>query len=643
MQFQTPGVYIQEVEVALPPRVRMDIAGWVGQAQRGPLNVPQPIATWGQFRDIFGDFVGFGYLPYAVFGFFLNGGERCYVVRVAHETATRAARKLVDTANEPAIRVEAINEGAWGNAVEVTVGEQSTGDVLLTQLDAELKQGQNTATMQSVGALAKGDTVMFLHRDDPVREDRRIQDVDVAARSVLLDSAVAHTFPSGSGVMGKGFTLTVRYQSTQEVFDNLVMDEGHERYFVRVINGDPEEPDYVRRAREGLSVLVRVTDLTKRTVQAAARPRGVTARNLTNGDDGPRMLPASYYTGYNNGAYFRPLPPNADVVRLKETAAKLFGLATLEAVDDIGLIAIPDLILADWGKYYGDTGAQMPNQGIIFSQLPFDGLDLENLKIGQRDMLSHCETMGERFAILDAPRGLTPAGKGMNRIEDWPSHFQPAANTKYGALYYPWIREQVADFDGRDLLIPPSGHVAGIYARTEQASGVGKAPANEIVRGIVALEFEVGNAAQDRLNPKGVNCLRVFPGRGLRVWGPRTLSREPLWRYVNVRRIGLSVIKHLFVNLQWTVFEPNDQRLWDAMVAALRPFFGDLFASGALAGATPDQAFFVKCDAQTNLPDAIDRGEVVAQVGFAPVRPAEFVLVTIKRTAATLSVREQGA
>src|SRR5262249_55384301 len=318
------------------------------------------------------------------------------------------------------------------------------------------------------------------------------------------------------------------------------------------------------------------------------------AQQLADGDDGPQTLPAPYYTGYDDSnAYFRPLPPGADVVQLLETAARLFGLATYEAVDDIGLIAIPDLILADWGAYYASTGAQMPAQGIIFSQLQFADLNLDNLKVGQRDLLRHCEKMGERFAILDAPRGLAPAGQGINRIEDWPSHFQPASHTKYGALYYPWIREQAADFDGRDLFIPPSGHVAGIYARTEQQRGVGKAPANEVVRGIVALEFEVGNAAQDRLNPIGVNCLRVFPGRGLLVWGARTLSREPLWRYVNVRRVCLAIIKNLLVNLQWTVFEPNDQRLWDAIVAALRLFFSDLFAGGILAGATPVSAVFV--------------------------------------------------
>jgi uncharacterized protein len=643
---QTPGVYIREVESVPPPRVRLDIAGWVGQAPRGPLNTPQRISNWGQFRDIFGDFVGFSFLPYAVFGFFLNGGAQCYVTRVAHETATRATRQLLDTTNEPMIRVDAIDEGAWGNALEVTVAPQSTSDVLLTQLSAELTPGQNTVTVQSVASLAQGDTIILLHKDDPLREETRLQAIHVAERAVTFDRVASHTFPAGSSVLGRGFSLTVQHRPggklvREEVFDNLVMDESHERYCVSVINGDPEETEYIERARAGLSVLVRVEDLSRNKVQTAARAKRVEAQKLANGTDGPRTLTARYYTGYDNGAYFRPLPPDADVIQINAIASRLFGLATFETVDEIGLIAIPDLLLADWAAHYQRSGAEVPEPGIIFSHLPFDGLDLSNLKVGQRDMLRHCEIMGDRFAILDAPRGLIP-GKGDNRIEDWPSHFHPASHTKYGALYYPWIREQAADFGGRDLLIPPSGHVAGIYARTEQESGVGKAPANEVVRGIVALEFNVGNTEQDRLNPRGINCLRAFPGRGLRVWGARTLSPDPLWRYVNVRRVCLAIIKNLLVNLQWTVFEPNDQRLWDDIVAALTLFLGELFASGTLAGATPEEAFFVKCDAQTNLPDAIDRGELIAEVGFAPVRPAEFVLVTIKRTAATLSVSERG-
>ena len=226
-------------------------------------------------------------------------------------------------------------------------------------------------TLQSVAALAEADTITLLHKDDPIREEKRIQAINIAERAVTLEGVVSSTFPAGSGVLGKGFSLTVRYQPDgklvrEEVFDDLVMDESHERYFVRVINGDPEETDYVKRAREGLSVLVRVADLTRSRVHAAARPKGVDAQKLTNGDDGPRTLPARYYTGYHNDAYFRPLPPDADIVQLQETAAKLFGLATFEAVDDIGLIAIPDLILADWGAYYLTTLGQDARTGHHF-------------------------------------------------------------------------------------------------------------------------------------------------------------------------------------------------------------------------------------------------------------------------------------
>jgi hypothetical protein len=247
--------------------------------------------------------------------------------------------------------------------------------------------------------------------------------------------------------------------------------------------------------------------------------------------------------------------------------------------------------------------------------------------------------MGDRFAILDAPPGVR-IGKGSDRIEDWPNVFQVLPNSKDGALYYPWIREKAADFEGRELLIPPSGHVAGIYARTEQSRGVGQAPANEILQGVIALEVPLSNAEQDLLNPRGVNCLRTFPGRGLRVWGARTLSTDPLWRYVNVRRVYLAIVKHLYLNLQWTVFEPNDQTLWAKITASLTLFLRELFLQGALVGNAQDEAFFVKCNDETNTADGLARGEVVAEIGFAPARPAEFILVTIKRTAASLSVRE---
>ena len=660
LNFQTPGVYIREVEVTPPPAVRMDVAGFVGQAERGPLNHPQALTSWGQFKDIFGDFTGYSYLAYSVFGFFRNGGVRCYVVRVAHENSTRASTKLSARGVE-SVRVSAIDEGAWGNSLTVEVQQGSSRELVLTELAADVKKGDKVATFKSAaglsGAGAQGqdepDTVTLVHRRDPVREKLTIRSINYKTGEVKFDSAVTSDsgFPEGSGVVGRGVKLVFRYRPggvlmREEVFDNLSLSEEHESYFAAVINGDPEERDYAKRIRSGQSILARVEDLARQKGidsprldaldenDAASQPRG-------GGGDDPSLLDARYFTGDDSGAYFRPAAPNATPKERAEIAEKLFGLAAFEAVEEIGSVAIPDLILPDFYRLIPPT--QISESGIIFSRLPVAGLTpagLPNLKTGQGGLLSHCQKMGERFAILDSPRGAE-TGKGANRIEEWPDHFRLAPYSKYGALYYPWLREKAADFSGRDLFVPPSGHVAGIYARVENREGVGRAPANEPLDGVVEFEFCVGDAQQAVLNPKGVNCLRSFPGRGLLVWGARTLSPDPLWRYVSVRRLCLAIIKQILVNLRWTVFEPNDAALWRKIVATLTTYMRDLFRRGALAGAKPEQSFFVKCDAETNTPDVVAAGQAVTLVGFAPARPAEFVYVTIKRTTESVSVRER--
>lgn len=660
LNFQTPGVYIREVEVAPPPAVRMDVAGFVGQAERGPLNYPQALTSWGQFRDIFGDFTGYSYLAYSVFGFFRNGGVRCYVVRVAHENSTRASVKL-KARGVASVRVSAIDEGAWGNSLTVEVEQDSSRELVLTELASDVKKGDKGATFKSVAGLSgesapaqgDGDTVTLVHKRDPVREKLIIKSVDYKTGEVRFDSAVTSDsgFPGGSGVVGHGFKLVFRYRPggvlvREEVFDNLSLNEEHERYFVAVINGDPEERDYAKRIRNGQSILARVEDLAKQQGAASPRPDAVAENDEASqprggGGDDPSLLDARYFTGDDSGAYFRPQPPNASAEEVAEVAEKLFGLAAFEAVEEIGSVAIPDLILPDFYTLIPPT--QISESGIIFSRLPVAGLTpakLPNLKTGQGGLLAHCQKMGERFAILDSPRGAE-TGKGANRIEEWPDHFRLAPYSKYGALYYPWLREKAADFAGRDLFVPPSGHVAGIYARVENREGVGRAPANEPLDGVVEFEFCLNDSQQSILNPRGVNCLRSFPGRGLLVWGARTLSPDPLWRYVSVRRLALSIIKQILVNLRWTVFEPNDAALWRKIVATLTTYMRDLFRRGALTGAKPEEAFFVKCDAETNTPDVVAAGQAVTLVGFAPARPAEFIYVTIKRTTESVSVRER--
>ncbi len=650
MNVKTPSVYLHEVEPPPSTRLRLDITGFVGLAERGPLNHPQPLSSWGQFQDIFGDFTGFSFLAYAVFGFFFNGGTRCYVVRVAHEEAQPATLRFPDVEQQPVIQVTGINAGAWGNALTVTVDSQAVDDLVLTELASDVGNDPPTATvtLQSVAGLAEGangDTVTLIHKDNPfIRETKRIQHVDYTNRIVTFSNVLSHAFPAGSCILGKGFSMTFRYQPVgpvvrEETFENLSLNSGHERYFVRVINGDPEEQDYVKRIRNGQSILVRVDDLTQDTNRAGARPQAAEAQALQGSDDRSQILERRYYTGYDVFGYFRPLPPNPSLALRREVAERFFGLAAFEAVTDVGLLAIPDLVLPDLAQYYAEPGAQPPKEGIVFSTALPEGLAFDHLKAGQRDMLQHCEKMGDRFAIFDAPPGAD-VGKGTTKIEDWPGLFQLLPETKFGALYYPWIKEKTADFDGRDLFIPPSGHVAGIYSRTESTGGVGQSPANEVLQGIIDLELCLSNAEQDVLNPRGVNCLRMFPGRGLRVWGARTLSTDPIWRYVNVRRVYLAIVKHIITALQWTVFEPNDRQLRAKITASLSLFLRDLFISGALAGNTLEEAFFVKCNDETNPPERIDRGELVTEIGFAPARTAEFILVTITRTAASLSVSE---
>ena len=195
MDFKTPGIYIREVEVSPPPRVRLDITGCVGQAERGPLNFPQPLTSWGQFRDIFGNFTAYSFLAYAVFGFFLNGGERCYVVRVAHETARPATGNFHDARTAPLMRISGINAGAWGKDLLVTVEDRATGDMILTELASNIVVGQHTVYLQSVAGLvdeasvgaAQADTITLIHKQDSfIREAHRIQQIDFAAQTIRL-------------------------------------------------------------------------------------------------------------------------------------------------------------------------------------------------------------------------------------------------------------------------------------------------------------------------------------------------------------------------------------------------------------------------------------------------------------------------
>jgi phage tail sheath protein FI len=245
----------------------------------------------------------------------------------------------------------------------------------------------------------------------------------------------------------------------------------------------------------------------------------------------------------------------------------------------------------------------------------------------QDALLSHCETRKDRFAVLDSPETITGGVDKLPKPRD----------SKYGAYYFPWI--QVYDPDKGNIFVPPSGHICGVYSRTDSERGVHKAPANELVRGALGLKYNVSKGEQDLLNPKGINAIRFMNG-GIRIWGARTLSSDPSWRYINVRRLFIMVESSIERATQWVVFEPNDHRLWKRVQRTITSFLTLLWRTGALMGTAPEQAFYVKCDEETNPPEVVDAGQLVVEIGLAPVKPAEFVIFRIGQMASGGGVEE---
>lgn len=244
-----------------------------------------------------------------------------------------------------------------------------------------------------------------------------------------------------------------------------------------------------------------------------------------------------------------------------------------------------------------------------------------NAKAIQKSILTFCKRAHYPFAILDAP----PIND-VQTMNEWRMDLS-YGDTPHGALYFPWIKIADPFNAGQQIAIPPSGHMAGIYARSDSQRGVHKAPANETISGALDLTVNVTKAEQELLNPNGVNCIRKFPGRGIRVWGARTLAMtDPSWRYINVRRLFSYVEASVERNTQWVVFEPNDFMLWAKVRRDVTAFLRTVWLSGALFGVTPEQAFYVKCDEETNPTELRDLGQMVCEIGMAPVKPAEFVI-----------------
>jgi phage tail sheath protein FI len=317
----------------------------------------------------------------------------------------------------------------------------------------------------------------------------------------------------------------------------------------------------------------------------------------------PERLPApgTYPLALPDTAALATVPQSPDAY--EGNVADRSGLGGLEAIEQITMVAAPDVMAAY------QAGA----------------LDMDGVKAIQLAMIAHCERMGDRVAIIDPPPGLKA-----QEVLDWRTNVA-GYDSNYAALYYPWVKvaNPTPGAASTTMWMPPSAHLAGLWGRNDSTRGVHKAPANEVLRGVIDIETNVTAAEQGLLNPVGINCIRSFPNRGIRVWGARTLSSDPEWRYLNVRRLFNYIEKSIENGTQWVVFEPNDYFLWRRVKRDVSNFLTTVWMQGALFGRTPEEAFFVKCDEENNPSATRDLGQLYVDIGIAPVKPAEFVIFRI--------------
>jgi len=573
-EYLSPGVYVEEIQIGGKPveGVSTSTAGFLGLTERGP-TTPQFVTSWLDYQRLFGSYFGSSeYLPYAVQGFFDNGGQRAYIARIVKANAAKATLRL-QAGSANALTLTAVGEGAWGNriGVKVTAGSLSGFKLSLfywkqsvTLFDPEDKP--KTLPRPAVTEVYDNLSVDVASADFYEKRVNGVSNLVVLNKltgdngQVPSASTIAPLSGGADTVETEGIAAAVTANTIKLAADAASTDDAYNGMTITIISGD------------GSGQSRKITDYVGSSKTATLE---------TNWDATALPTTASTYRVTQALSYTLADYKRSDT----NVPGKRKGLAGLAEIDDISIVYTPNATAI--------TGLA-------------------------EELITHCEGLKDRFAIFDAPVG-SPAANLNPRS---------ALETKYAAYYYPWLK--VVDPDtGLLRIVPPGGHMVGIYARTDTERGVHKAPANETVRGAIDLEFQITKQEQDILNPRGVNVIRAFPGRGIRVWGARTLSSDPLWKYVNVRRLFNFLEESIDEGTQWVVFEPNDEKLWARVRRTITEFLTRVWRDGALMGTKPEEAFFVKVDRSTMTQDDIDNGRLVVLIGVAPVKPAEFVVFRI--------------
>jgi uncharacterized protein len=673
--YQTPGVHHERADAApggVAP-LRSDIAAFVGIAERGPLHLALPVESTRQFAAWFGEPIDAGYLAYCARGFFDNGGRRLWVVRVASDAASSASLTVEDALG-PAWRIEASSPGAWGRRLALRVVETRRTRVAgrLDPIDPRrilvpaLAGFERLALVELVrGADRARAVVDALHTDAG------------GGGALMLRASPLPPLPAGDAALRvETIALTIEVHDRGRLaaaFTDLSVEPLHARYAPRLLRQPwlpvdalhPEAPAlrvpeadlaaehfrFAQRSAPQAPPPVVVVELRGAARRDALLPFvGLAGASpspplpLRGGSDGLATLSVHDFTGH-------PVPAGAS------TAAVLAGrrgIAALELVDDAALLAVPDIHIRPepLPRFVpqrctpdpclpGAPPAAVPPPPP--GELPprFDAAAIHQVQVA---LIAHCERRRDRFALLDAPLATVERlSLAATELRDWRSRF----DTMYAALYAPWLKvvdpRRGAAARATTRLVPPSGHVAGRIASTELRRGVHVPPANEPLDGVQDVSLALDDERHGLLNALGVDLIRAVEGRGVRVLGARTLSSDPDWRFVNVRRLMTMVVRAIEQAIAWAVFEPNDWRTRTKLLLVIGSFLRALWQRGALAGAAIEEAFYVRCDESNNPPEARDRGELHVELGVAPVVPFEFIVLRIGRDANGFAITEAGA
>lgn len=579
-EYLAPGVYVEETSFRAKSieGVGTSTTAFVGPTRRGPTSgMPEMVTSLPDFERLYGSLenLGFGspstlnYVAHAARAYFDNGGTRLYVMRTVN-TAGSASGRLRDgggTATED-VYIRARFPGAAYNGT------------------VYFRESTRPATVRTLGTAPEGSLVRItVGVTETVYLKHNGAWADSAANALsLVDGGgiplPPETIPGGAGAAADLLALAVDVVDADgyaQSWEDMGYAAAHPRALATVLAQNPSN----RAAALGNMIWADVGS----GVSAFELRAAVVA--LTAGGDGRRALSLA---GGNDGS-----APVAGAETTAGTyAAALAQLATLE---DISIVAAPG------SSAFGDAQA------------------IQNALIGHAE-----KRRAYRIAVLDCAPAQTPTQmrEARGRID-----------TKYGALYYPWVMvSNPLARPGRDdipkeIALPPSGFVTGIYARNDTQRGVHKAPANEVVTGALRFEVDVNFAQQELLNPIGVNCLRYLSGRGYRIWGARLASSDPEWKYVSDRRYFNYLEASIDRGTQWAVFEPNGERLWANVRQTISDFLYNEWKNGALLGTAPEQAYFVRCDRSTMTQNDLDNGRLVCLIGVAIIKPAEFVIFRI--------------